>query len=111
MQAEQPAAHMPSLRYPSPNARQDILGSGVTKEVFFVRENQFIELLVIISPSSCHSLLSLPSADTFVCAKDQAVEMTWGLNITPVCFLQQPTVSWIGTVEGMARQERKERNY
>lgn len=70
-----------------------------------------MELLVIISPSSCHNLLSLPSADTFVCVKDRAMGMTWGLNITPICFLQQSTVSWIGTVEGIARRERKERNY
>lgn len=70
-----------------------------------------MELLVIISPSSCHSLLSLPSADTFVCAKDRAVEMTWGLNITPICFLQPSTVSWMGTVEGTARREGKKRNY
>lgn len=35
-----------------------------------------MELLVIISLSSCHSLLSLPSADTFVCAKVLAMEMT-----------------------------------
>lgn len=67
-----------------------------------------MELLVIICPSSCQSFLSLPSADRYVCAKDRAMEMSWRLNVTPVYFLQQSTVSCIGTLEGMGRHEGKE---
>lgn len=36
------------------------------------------------------------------------MEMSWGLNVTSICFLQQSTVSWMGTLEGMGRHEGKE---
>lgn len=62
MQAEQHAPHVSSLGYPSPNARPDTLGSGVAEQALF--KNQFMGLLMIISPSSatvfCPSCLLTP---------------------------------------------------
>lgn len=106
MRAEQPAYAIP--RTPQSKYQARHFGKWCCRGGFFIRENQ---LLVIMSPSSWHSLLSLPSADTFACAEVLAMELTWGLNTSPICFLQQSTVSWILMVEGMARHERKERNH
>lgn len=60
MHSEQHTPHISFLGYPSPNARPDILGGGAAEQALF--KNQFMGLLMIISPSSatvdclCHLL-------------------------------------------------------
>jgi len=64
---QQPACHPFSIPVPKPGRT---FWEVVLHSCSFIRENQHMELLVIISLSSCHSCLSLPCADTVTRAKD-----------------------------------------
>lgn len=109
MQAEQHAPHISSLGHPSPNARPDTLGSGVAEQALF--KNQFMGLLMIISPSSatvfCPSCLPTPLFGLKIESWGW-LEGGEGVNTTPVCFLQQSqSAGWEQCRDGKALERRE----